>query len=155
VDLYIAAIRVGFDDPPRGRPVVPSADQEELAAQLTEASRRRLEAVEELLANVLPGLAERILRRLGPQAIRGWLMPAEELPGMPGTDLSFRSHRLTYTLVGEEPSVVAVRSEDEIPPGQERMSAMTAETYVSEPPTSAAIKQLRKALGELIPRFDA
>src|SRR6202007_1805196 len=70
VDLYLAAIRVGFEDPPRHRPVVPSAEQEELAAQLTEASKERLEATEGLLAAVVPGLADRIMRQLGPQAIR-------------------------------------------------------------------------------------
>lgn len=155
VDLYLAALRVGFEDPPKQRPVVPSAGQEDLAAQLTEASKWRLEAMEDLLAAVVPGLADRIMGQLGPQAIRGWLMPAEEFPGMPGTDLSFRSHRLPYVLVDEEPSVLAVGSEDEIPIGPERMSAMTAETYVSESPKSAAAKQLRKALGQLIPRFGA
>jgi hypothetical protein len=155
VDLYLAAIRVGFEDPPRHRPVVPSADQEELAAQLTEASKERLETMENLLATLVPGFADRIMQQLGPQAIRGWLMPAEEFPGMPGTDLSFRSHRLPYVLVDEDPSVVAVGSEDEIPIGEERMSAMAAETYVSESPADAAAKQMRKALGQLIPRYDA
>jgi hypothetical protein len=155
VDLYLAAIRVGFEDPPMRRPVVPSADQEDLAAQLTEANKERLETTRDLLAASVPGLADRIVRQLGPQAIRGWLMPAEEFPGVPGTDLSFRSHRLSYVPIDEEPSVVAVGSEDEIPIGQERMSAMTAETYVSESPTGAAAKQLRKALGQLIPRLDA
>jgi hypothetical protein len=133
VDLYLAALRVGFEDPPMRRPVVPAADQKDLAAQLTEANKERLETTRDLLAAVVPGLADRIVRQLGPQAIRGWLMPAEEFPGMPGTDpaLTFKSHRLPYVLVDEDPSVVAVESEDEIPIGQERMSAMTAEIYVS------------------------
>jgi hypothetical protein len=155
VDLFLAAIRVGFERPPKRRPVVPSADQEELAKQLTEASELRLETVEALLVNVVPGLAGRIMRQLGPQGVRGWLLPAEEEPGIPGTVGSFKSHRLLYMLVDEEPGVMAIGTEDEIPTGRERMSAMSAEFYVSMSPTDTAAAQMKKALGELIPRFDA
>lgn len=152
VDLYLAALRVGFKDRPRQRPVVPSADQDELAVQLTEASNKRLETTNNLLGSVVPGLADRIRRQLGPQGIRGWLMPVEEVSG---TKLSFRSHQLLYLHVDEEPSVIAVESKDEIPMAQERTNAMVAETYISESPADAAVKQMRKALSQMIPRFDA
>jgi hypothetical protein len=152
VDLYLAALRVGFEPPPRRRPVVPAADQEELAAQLTEASNKRLKTMDDLLVTAVPGLADRIRRQLGPQGIRGWLLPAEEFAD---PDFSFREHRLLYVRVDEEPRVVPVRSRDEIPIGQERISAMVAETYVSESPADAAAKQMKMALGQLIPRFDA
>jgi hypothetical protein len=154
VDLWLAAIRLALNEPIRERPTRPAEDHQALAEQLAEQSQRRLVATRSLIEELAPDLAERVMALIGPVALRGWLMPAEDVPGVPGSGQILREHSLYYALVDDDASVTPVSDAREIPVEIENLGAMGAETYLQESPVGGARRSVRSALSELIPRMN-
>jgi hypothetical protein len=153
IDLCVAAIRLELTSAQWTMPVIAPEDDTRLAALIEESVARRQQATKELVAELVPGVVERIEREIGPTAIRGWLLPAEEVPGVPGTGQTIRHNQLIYRLTSSAGRVELIGDPNEIPEGYST-GAMAAEVYVVEPPSRVARKSVAQALTSLIPRFD-
>lgn len=153
LDLWLAALRLELMAQRWTMPTVAPEDDQAMAELIERVADERQAATRVLLDDLLPGLAERIERVIGPQGIRGWLLPGCEVPGVPGTGQMVRHHELAYRH-SSGPSEVALMADREQVPA-EATGQMAAEIYVVEAPQRAVRKSLEKALTSLIPRFDA
>lgn len=154
VDLWLAALRLAFQERAPERPTVPAEHDSALADQLAEASQRKLDATRALVMALVPELHDRVMAAIGPLGLRGWLLPAQDVPGVPGSGQVLREHALRYALVDEDASVSVVSDEAEIPVDRENLGIMGAEYFLREAPSAASRKLVRAALSELVPRFD-
>lgn len=112
VDLWLAALRLASGERVPERPTVVAEEDWALAEQLAEASQSRLIATRSLVSHLIPELEERVMAALGPLALRGWLLPAQEVPGVPGSGQVLREHLLHYLMVEQDASVSLVSNPD-------------------------------------------
>ncbi len=154
VDLWLAAVRLALNEEIRERSTLAKTDAAALAVQISEQSALRQLAIKSEIKRVVPSLEARIMAARGSGGLRGWLLPARTVPGIPGSDQEIREHLLRYVILDEDHEVTAVNSEEEIPADQELLTTMVAESYLRDSPRSSARDELRKVLANLIPRFD-
>ena len=76
--------------------------------------------------------------------ILGWVLPAAEYPGVPGTGDVIRDHKVIYRHTTGSTHIEPVESEDEVP-DLNKAGWMTASGYVRERPSAYAKKQVRAA----------
>ncbi len=153
VDLWLGAVRIALASSDPSYPLVASADQVELARQLADASRSRIELTSALIGELLPSMKQRLAEEIGPLGIRGWLTPPRELPGLIPGQGSISEHELLYNQVWETPTVIPIP--DSATPDVDALSGrMVAEAYLHETPAEAAHQSLKEALSCLIPRFE-
>ncbi len=154
VDLWLGAIRIALASSDPSYPLVASTDQVELASQLEDASRSRIQLSAALIDELLPPLKQRLGEEIGPLGIRGWLTPPRELPGLIPGQGSISEHELLYSLVPENPTVISISDLAAASDVEALSGRMVAEAYLHETPAEAAHQSLKKALSRLIPRFE-
>jgi hypothetical protein len=153
VDLWLGAVRIALASSDPSNPLVASTDQVELASQLADASRSRIELTAALIGELLPSMKQRLAEEIGPLGIRGWLTPPRELPGLIPGQGSISEHELLYNQVWATPTVIPIP--DSATPDVDALSGrMVAEAYLHETPAEAAHQSLKEALSRLIPRFE-
>ena len=154
VDLWMAAVRLELNRRVwEVSPPVPE-DATELAEEMEGVAARREVAFTSLLEELAPQLIERAREELPGDAILGWILPAEERPGVPGTQGPIRDHKVLFRHTTGSTHISAVGSEDEVP-DLNGLGWMTASGFVRERPTAYAKKQVRTVLSRLMRRFDA
>lgn len=153
VDLWLAVVRLALRERHAETPVRPARDDEDLA-RLVEAHATAVDAeVDQLVGSIAPGLLPRVRRTIGASGMRAWLLPADEFPGMPGTDDTVTEHLLHYVTASEGAHVELVADARAVP--ADAQVRTSAESYLRERPRAAAVKRVRDALAALIPRLDA
>lgn len=153
VDLWMAAIRLELNRRVwEVSPPVPE-DAAELAREMERTADRREVAFISLLEELAPSLIDRAREEVPGNAILGWVLPAAEYPGVPGTGDVIRDHKVIYRHTTGNTHIEPVESEDEVPDLNEA-GWMTASGYVRERPSAYAKKQVRTAFSRLMRRFD-
>ena len=84
--------------------------------------------------------------------MRGWLLPAHDVPGFPETGETMATHTLHYTPASGGAHIQLVADASDIP--DDVTGQLWAEAYLGALPGSAARTSVEKALAELMPRFD-
>jgi hypothetical protein len=133
-------------------PPVPE-DASEVSREMERVAKARLAALNSLLGRLAPSLTERVQEELRGEAILGWVLPAAEYPGVPGTGEMIRDHKVLYRGTSGSTHIEPVESEDEVP-DLEETGWMTASGFIRERPSAYAKKQVRTAFSRLMRRFD-
>ena len=128
-------------------------DDAELARMLEAAVLERAGAIEKLVDGIAPQLLGRVRRVMGPAGLMGWLLPAQDASGIPGTETTISEHLMRYASATEGAHVELVADTSEIP--EDARGRIVAESYLRQRPQEAARKSLVDALAKLIPRLDA
>jgi hypothetical protein len=152
VDLWLAVVRLEVDDGEPGPPARPLTERDDLAESLEAAALRRASAVEHMINGLFPSLSHRILRAIGPSGIRGWLLPATQYPGPPGSGQTIEDHVLSYFSTADGTHIETVSGPEEIP-DVEMAGQMSADSYLRTSALTAAQTSITKALTNLIPRY--
>lgn len=154
IDLWLAVVRLELIRTPREHPLRVGESREELALQICEAVEARSARLDELTERVVPDLIDRVRSAAGPLGLRGWLLPASEYPGIPGTNSRLTQHRFNYSRVAEGARVDIVPADCSYSDKSVPTVSTFAESFLRETPRAEARNMLLAALVDLIPRFN-
>ena len=151
VHVWLTELRMSLAERPKGLVLPIPAERDQLPAAVESAFAERKREVEALLADVCPGLTERVLRNLGMRGFHGMVGPTRRSPAPPaGGDIV--EHPLTFTFNADD---VSVRLGDAVDRNfvEEPATMSICEGWLSDPPATAARKDVSAALSNLLPGF--